>query len=65
MVKNLSAYNAREPVLWIGKIPGKEMTIHSSIFARIDLWQRSLAGSSPWDHKELDTTDTFTTIHQK
>ena len=47
MVKNLSAYNAREPDLWIGKIPGKEMTIHSSIFARRITWTEEPGGLQP------------------
>ena len=32
------------------------MAIHSSILAWRSLRQRSLAGYSPWGHKELDKT---------
>ena len=34
----------------------KEMATHSSILAWGIPWTRSLAGYSPWGHKELDTT---------
>ena len=34
----------------------KEMAIHSSILAWRIPWIEGLAGYSPWDHKELDTT---------
>ena len=34
----------------------KEMAIHSSILAWRIHRQRSLAGYSPWGHKELDMT---------
>ena len=46
-----------------GSIPGledpleKEMATHSSILAGESHGQRSLAGYSPWGHKELDTTE--------
>ena len=33
------------------------MEIHSSILAWRILWTRSLAGYSPWDGKELDTSE--------
>ena len=58
MVKNLPA-NAGDT----GSIPGleepleEEMTTHSSILADKSHLQRSLAGYSPWGHKELDTTE--------
>ena len=36
----------------------QEMATHSSILLRRIPWtERSLAGRSPWDHKELDTTE--------
>ena len=35
----------------------KKMTTHSSIVAWRIPWQRCLAGYSPWDQKELDTTE--------
>ena len=34
----------------------KEMAAHSSILAAISHGQRSQAGYSSWDHKELDRT---------
>ena len=43
---------------WVGKIPWrKEMATHSSILARRIPMDRSLVGSSPWGHKELDMTE--------
>ena len=40
---------------WVGKIPLKEgITTHSSILAH---GQRSPVGYSPWECKELDTTE--------
>ena len=57
MVKSHSA-NARDP----GSIPGsedpleKDMATHSSILAWENA-QRSLAGCSPWGHKESDTAE--------
>ena len=36
---------------------GKKMTTHSSILAREISWTESMAGYSPWGHKELDTTE--------
>ena len=35
----------------------KEMATHSGILAGKFHGQRSLAGFSPWGHKELDTTE--------
>ena len=36
----------------------KEVAIHSSIFSPEESYgQRSLAGYSPWGHKESDTTE--------
>ena len=46
-----------------GSIPGwedlleKEMGTHSSILSRESHVQRSLAGYSPWCHKESDMTE--------
>ena len=34
----------------------KEMATHSRILAEESHGQRSLEGSSPWDHQELDMT---------
>ena len=36
-----------------------EMATHSNILAWRSPWQRSLVGYSPWDLKELDTTEWF------
>ena len=42
----------------------KEIATHSSILAWKPHGQRSLAGYSPWDHKESDTTKQLSThIH--
>ena len=55
----VSAYNAGDP----GSIPGsgrsleKEMASNSSILAGASHGQGSLAGYSPWGHKESDTTE--------
>ena len=35
----------------------KEMATHRTVLARITHGQRSLAGYSPWGHKESDTTE--------
>jgi len=37
------------------------MAIHSSIIAWRIPWTRSLAGYSPWGHKESDTTEVTNT----
>ena len=39
------------------------MATHCSILAWKIPWQRSLAGYSPWDHKELDTPERLTHTH--
>ena len=64
-VKNLPAL--QEP--WV-RSPGREdplekrMAAQSSILAwRIPWTERSLAGYSPWSHKESDTTEQLTTAH--
>ena len=38
----------------------KGMATHSSILPWRITWTRSLAGCSPWGHKELDTTEQLT-----
>ena len=35
----------------------KGMAIHSNILAWRFPWEKSLAGHSPWGHKESDTTE--------
>ena len=42
----------------------KEMATHSSILAWKTHGQRSLAGCSPWGHKESDTTEQHTHTHR-
>ena len=56
-----SAWNVGDP----GSVPGSErspgqMATHSSILAQRIQGQRGLLCSSPWDHKELDTTEWLT-----
>ena len=59
-VKNLPAMQeAQETWVWsLGQedLLEEGMAIHSSILAWRSLGQRSLAGYSPWGHKELDKT---------
>ena len=43
----------------------EEMAPPSSIHAGIIYRQRRLVGYSPWDHKELDTTERLTMWHQR
>ena len=40
----------------------KEMATHSSTLAWRVPWGRNLVGYSPWDHKELDTTESWTQL---
>ena len=61
-----SAYNAGDP----GLIPGSGRSPgggHGNPFQYACLenphGQRSLAGYSPWGHKELDTTEQLSTAH--
>ena len=58
MVKNLPA-NAgdKSSIPGLGITPGEEMATHSSILPGESHGQRSLAGYSPWGHKELDMTE--------
>ena len=56
LVKNLLANEEVRDMGQEGPL-GKEMVTHSSILAwGIPGW-RSLAGYSPWGHKELDMTE--------
>ena len=41
----------------------EEMATHSSIFPWKFYGQRSLAGYSPWGHKESDTTERLSVTH--
>ena len=43
---------------WVGKIPWRKKWQPSPVFMPGKSYrQRSLGGYSPWDHKELDTTE--------
>ena len=42
----------------------ESMTTHSSILPGESHGQRSLAGCSPWGHKESDTTEGLSTAHE-
>ena len=58
MVKNLPAMWETwvQALCWEDPLE-KEMATHCNILAWRIPWQRSLAGHSPWGHKELDTTE--------
>ena len=59
MVKNLPAMGETQ-VLSLGREDPLEKgtATHSSVLAWKTPWtERSLAGYSPWGHKELDTTE--------
>ena len=58
MVKNLPAMQETQVQSLGQKDPlEKGMATHSSILAWKSNGQRSLAGYSPWDHKESDSTE--------
>ena len=54
-----SACNAGDPFNpWVGKIPRRRKWQPTPVFSPAELHgQRSLAGYSSWDRKELDTTE--------
>ena len=58
LVENLSAMQETwvQPLGWEDPLE-KEMAAHFSILAWKIPWTWSLVGSSPWGHKELDTTE--------
>ena len=58
MVKNLPAMQETQ-VRSLGQedSPEKEMATHSSILAWGIPWMGSLAGCSPWGHKEMQLSD--------
>ena len=61
MVKNLPAKQETQVPFLGGEDPlEKGMATHSSILAWRIHGQRSLVGYSPWDCKELDTTEQLT-----
>ena len=50
--------------LWVWKIPWRREWQPTAVFLRGEFHgQRSLAGYSPWDHKESDTTKRLTHFH--
>ena len=53
-----SACNAGDPSsIWIGKIPWRREWLPTPVFWPGEFYgQRSLAGYSPWGHKESDMT---------
>ena len=58
-----SACNVRGPMVhpWVGKIPWKKPCLPTPVFLPGEFHgQRSLAGYSPWDHKESDMTERLT-----
>ena len=67
MIKNAPAKKKKKnpPALqeiWVRSLDWEDplvegMATHSSILAWIIPGQRSLAGCSPWDHKDLDVTE--------
>ena len=58
MVNNLPAMRKSGFNPWVGKIPWKREWQPTPIFLLGEFHgQRSLAGYSPWGHKELDTTE--------
>ena len=63
--KNLLAmWETRVPSLGgPGKIPWRRERLPTPVFLPGEFyWQRSLAGYSPWDHKELDMTEWLSLI---
>ena len=57
MVKHLPTMRETQFQSLGGEDLEKEMATHSSILAWKTHGWRSLAGYSPWGHKELDTTE--------
>ena len=61
MVKNLRAMRETWVQSQISKIPWKRLWQPTPLFLPGKFHgERSLAGYSPWDHKELDTTEQVT-----
>ena len=66
MVKNY--LECRRPGFdpWVGKIPWRREWQRTPVFLPEEFHgQRSLAGYSPWGHKESDTTEQLTHTHTK
>ena len=58
MVKNLPAVQETQVNSWVGKILWRREQQPTPVFLPREFGgQRSLAGYSPWDHKETDTTE--------
>ena len=58
MGKNLPAVRRLGFYPWLGKIPWRRKRLPTSAFLPGEVQgQRSLAGDSPWGHKELDSTE--------
>ena len=70
VIKNLPATTGDAgdmgSIAWSGKSPGVGMAIYSSIHGQSGKFcgQRSLAGYSPWGHKESDMTEHNTATHE-
>ena len=60
-VKNLTAVRRTGFNPWVGKIPWRKAWKPTPVFLPGEVHgQRSLAGHSPWDRKESDTTEGLT-----
>ena len=60
MVENLPAMQES----WVGKLPWRREWQPTPVFLPGEFHeQRSLAGHSPWGHKESDTTEQLTLTH--
>ena len=61
MVKNLPEMQEAQVLPWVRKIPWRREWLPTPIFLPGEFHgQRSLVGYSPWDYKELDTTEQLT-----
>ena len=60
-----SACNARDQSdPWVGKIPWRRERLPAPVLLPGEVHgQRSLVGSSPWGHKELDVTEQLSLFH--
>ena len=58
MVKNLSVMQETRVQSWVKKIPWRREWLPTPVFLPGKFnGERSLAGHSPWDRKELDMND--------
>ena len=61
VIKNLPACGRPRFSPWVGKIPWRREWLSTPVFLPGEFHgQRSLAGYSPWGHKELYTTEQLT-----